>query len=127
PFSLAAGAVGALVAAMACIWWTLRGLARVSERSLLAGELKVAQPFRAAPTAVGRPEGLRYGGRSGRRAFIAAIAFAVLGLAMMAASAAGALDRTGGFFGGGSSLLVAGLFLPPPPPHPPPPPALRTH
>jgi len=111
PFSLAAGAVGALVAAMACIWWTLRGLARVSERSLLAGELKVAQPFRAAPTAVGRPEGLRYERRSGRRAFIAAIAFAVLGLAMMAASAAGALDRTGGFFGGGSSLLVAGLCV----------------
>ena len=30
---------------------------------------------------------------------------------MMAASAAGALDRTGGFFGGGSALLVAGLCL----------------
>jgi len=111
PSSLAAGAVGALVAAMACIWWTLRGLARVSERGLLAGELKVAQPFRAAPTAIGRPKGLRYERRSGRRVFLAAIVFAALGLAMMAASAAGALDRTGGFFGGGSSLLVAGLCL----------------
>src|SRR5436190_8877167 len=31
PASLAAGAAGTLVAAMLCIWWTLRGLARVSE------------------------------------------------------------------------------------------------
>ena len=46
PSSLAAGAVGALAAAMVCIWWTLRGLARVSERGLLAGELKVARPLR---------------------------------------------------------------------------------
>jgi hypothetical protein len=30
---------------------------------------------------------------------------------MMAASAAGALDRTSGFFGGGSLLLMAGLCL----------------
>ena len=98
PSSLAAGAAGSLVAAMACIWWTLRGLARVSERSLLAGELKVA-----------RRSG--YESRSVRRVFIAATIFAALGLAMMAASAAGALDRTGGFFGGGSALLVAGLCL----------------
>src|SRR5262245_4727329 len=98
PSSLAAGAAGSLVAAMACIWWTLRGLARVSERSLLAGELKVA-----------RRSG--HDGRSGRRVVIAATVFAALGLAMMAASAAGALDRTGGFFGGGSALLVAGLCL----------------
>jgi hypothetical protein len=83
---------------MSCIWWTLRGLARVSERSLLAGELKVA-----------RRSG--YESRSGRRVVIAARVFAALGLAMMAASAAGALDRTGGFFGGGSALLVAGLCL----------------
>src|SRR4029077_15477434 len=53
PFSLVAGAVAALVAAMVCIWWTLRGLARVSERALLAGELKVAQRLRAPPAAVG--------------------------------------------------------------------------
>jgi len=111
PISLAAGAAGALVAATVCIWWTLRGLARVSERGLLAGELNVAQPFRAAPIAVGRPEGLRYERRSGRPVFIGAIVFVALGLALMAASAAGALDRTGGFFGGGTSLLIAGLGL----------------
>jgi len=46
-----------------------------------------------------------------QRPRIAATVFAALGLALMAASAAGALDRTGGFFGGGSALLVAGLCL----------------
>jgi hypothetical protein len=35
--SLAAGAVGGVVAAVGCIWWTLRTLDRISERSLLAG------------------------------------------------------------------------------------------
>ena len=39
PISLIAGAAGAIVAAMGCIWWTLRGLARISERSLLAGTI----------------------------------------------------------------------------------------
>ena len=37
--SLAAGAIGGIVAAVACIWWTLRSLSRISERSLLAGQL----------------------------------------------------------------------------------------
>src|SRR5204863_2589280 len=87
PASLAAGAAGTLVAAMLCIWWTLRGLARVSERSLLAGQLNVAQPFRAARRLSGRPEGLR----NERRLvpLITAIVFGALGLALMTASATG--------------------------------------
>ena len=40
PVSLAAGAAGGVIAALVCIWWTLRRLARVSERSLLAGQLR---------------------------------------------------------------------------------------
>ena len=39
PLSLAAGALGGIVAAVVCIWWTLRGLSRVTERALLAGDL----------------------------------------------------------------------------------------
>ena len=111
PPSLIAGAAGALVAAMVCIWWTLRMLSRVSERSLLAGEVvavSVAQPFRAAE---GRP---RRDGRSGGRrdrnsALIGAAVFAVFGVSLLMASAANAIDRTGAFFGAGSSLLVACL------------------
>jgi putative ABC transport system permease protein len=91
--SLAVGAAGTLLAAMACIWWTLRGLSKITERSLLAGQLaerlNVGRPFRGAATA--------------------SLAFALLGLALMAASAAGMIDRTGAFFGAGTSLLVACL------------------
>jgi len=96
--SLAAGVAGALAAAMICIWWTLRRLARLSERSLLAGEV--------AADAVGSASGAG-GGRAGW----AAIAFAILGVAMVAASAAGAIDQTGGFFGAGSLSLIACLCL----------------
>src|SRR5207253_5627636 len=39
PLSLAAGAAGALIAAMVCIWWTLGSLSRISEPSLLAGDI----------------------------------------------------------------------------------------
>ena len=41
PRSLA-GAAGGVLAAVVCIWWTLRGLRRVSERSLLAGQVSLA-------------------------------------------------------------------------------------
>ena len=37
--SLIAGAAGGTATAVVCIWWTLRGLARISERSLLAGQI----------------------------------------------------------------------------------------
>jgi hypothetical protein len=84
----------------------------VSERSLLAGQLKVAPPSRAANGRSDSPTELRYERLPAhRRAFIAAIAFAALGLAAMTASAAGAVDRTGGFFGAGALLLMAGLCL----------------
>ena len=38
--SLAGGVIGVAVTAMACLWWTLRGLSRVSERSLLVGDAR---------------------------------------------------------------------------------------
>src|SRR5262249_49520681 len=40
---------------------------------------------------------------------LALIFFAILGVALLAASAAGSLDRAGAFFGAGASLLVASL------------------
>jgi ABC-type lipoprotein release transport system permease subunit len=98
PVSLALGAAGALVAAVICIWWTLRSLARVSERSLLAGD--VARAFTPAAAIAGRMPA---------RPMIGAVAFALIGVTLVAFASAGAIDRTGAFFGAGTSLLVASL------------------
>lgn len=95
--SLAAGAAGGIAAAYVCIWWTLRGLARVSERALLAGTL-------AGDDMIERPA------RSLRPAF-GAVAFGVIGVGLLAATVAAGLDPAGGFFGAGASLLVACLCL----------------
>jgi putative ABC transport system permease protein len=99
PLSLGVGVAATLVAAMVCIWWTLRRLAKITERSLLAGEI-MADDAGAAGVS----------GKAGRgRAAWAALAFAILGVAMVGATAAGAIDETGGFFGAGTFVLVACL------------------
>jgi ABC-type lipoprotein release transport system permease subunit len=96
PLSLFAGAAGALAAAMLCIWWTLRGLARISERSLLAGDIRIKNS--------------EFGTWNSRHKFLSsAVGFAVLGVALMVASAIGAVDQSAAFFGAGTSLLVACL------------------
>jgi putative ABC transport system permease protein len=92
--SLIAGAAGAIFAAMGCIWWTLRGLARLSERSLLAGTIVQTgqQPRR-------RAVGAKAGGPI----------FALLGLGLIAAAIAKAIDPAGAFFGAGAAILIACL------------------
>lgn len=99
PLSLAAGAAGALLAAMGCIWWTLRGLSRISERSLLAGDIRPFEQFASHP--------------SGRR--VPATALGVLlfvaAISLIAAGAAKAIPAAGAFFGAGASMLGACLFL----------------
>jgi cell division protein FtsX len=97
PMSLVAGALGAAIAALACIWWTLRSLSRNSERSLLAGRLAGDLP------AAGRQARMRL--------LVAAGGFCVLGAALIVMTSVGPLDRTGAFFGAGGSLLVACLCL----------------
>ncbi len=97
PLSLVAGALGGIVSALACIWWTLRTLGAISERSLLAGEVEAA----VAPRS----------GRGGGRALVVAGVFAVVGAGLLGAGAAGVLDQVGAFFGAGSALLVAALAL----------------
>ncbi len=96
--SLAAGAAGVTVTALACVWWTLRGLSRVSERRLLAGMLAADVPV--APEA-----------RRSRSSIVGAAGFGAVGMALLAASAANAIDQSGAFFGAGTSLLVACLCL----------------
>jgi hypothetical protein len=100
--SLAAGAAGAIIAAMACIWWTLRGLSRLSERALLAGHVEAD-----------RASGQISTGGAWRAVMPQAFAalFVLLGLYLMAGAAAGRIDRTGAFFGAGASILVASLCV----------------
>ena len=93
--SLVAGAAGGIVAAMMCIWATLGGLASVSERRLLAGQL-------AAETAGGTR------GRS-RLARVVSISLGGLGVLLIAGGGAGFIERAAGFFGAGMAILAASL------------------
>jgi hypothetical protein len=120
--SLVAGALGGVAAASVCVWWTLRSLADVSERSLLAGQLGQETADFAAhvgrgftPRQAGR-EGPPYGYETGRRVnrvrlSMIATGLAILGIVLIAAAAAGRLDRTGAFFGAGAAFLIASLCL----------------
>jgi ABC-type lipoprotein release transport system permease subunit len=97
PVSLVGGAVGGVGAAVACIWWTLRSLSHISERSLLAGDLESPGAVLSGPQAGGRGAG------------IATCVLAALGGAMVLAGSAAWMDRVGAFFGAGAALLVASL------------------
>jgi putative ABC transport system permease protein len=97
--SLAAGAAGGALAATVCIWSTLAGLARLSERSLLAGRL-AGDNLSAS------------GGRASLGSpLIGAIAFALVAASLTVTTLAGGLDRTAAFFGAGTALLVSCLCL----------------
>ena len=97
--SLIGGAVGGIVAAIACIWWTLRSLSHVSERSLLSGQLRPE-----APTAGD-------GFQTVQGQLWAAIALFLIAGLLTAAAAARRIDPSGAFFGAGAALLLASLCL----------------
>jgi putative ABC transport system permease protein len=104
--SLLAGAAGAIAAATMCIWWTLRVLARLSERALLAGEISEAgQPRRS-------PAGAKAGRSWWRSApLYAAALLAMIGAALIDASMGKTIDPAGGFFGAGAAVLITCLCL----------------
>jgi hypothetical protein len=96
--SLAAGAASGVIAAVVCIWWTLRTLGRVSERSLLAGQLdddrRSSTVFRLAS---------QRGARAG------ALGMLALGLLLLGSGLTEWMDDTAAFFGAGASLLASCL------------------
>ncbi|HEX6463088.1 MAG TPA: ABC transporter permease [Vicinamibacterales bacterium] len=94
PLSLITGAVGAVATAVVCIWWSLRGLSRLSERDLLAGRI-----------AAGRTAG----DRSSALVAIAAFACAFAAAALVVLAMSGETDVAGAFFGAGAAVLLAGL------------------
>jgi putative ABC transport system permease protein len=93
--SLVAGAAGGVLAAIVCIWWTLRGLRRVSERSLLSGQLSLESAH----------------GRRPAMFLLTAAAIGLAGVGLIGGAAVGAVEEAGAFFGAGAALLAAALCL----------------
>jgi len=97
--SLAAGAIGGVLAAIGCIWWTLRALTRISERSLLMGTIESSQLSNSQ---------LPMSARAWKWP-IAAATLVLLALLLLAGATTGSVQRVGAFFGAGSALLLASL------------------
>ncbi len=100
PVSLAVGGAGGILAALGCIYWTLRMLRRASARSLLAGTGSVKE---------GGSETERRSPRFGLSAQGAAVALALFGTLLLLSAILGWVGQTAGFFGAGTMLLVAFL------------------
>jgi len=98
--SLIGGALGGVLAAILCIWWTLRVLGRISERSLLTGTVDSSPPL-DADTAQGAWSRWKWPA--------AGTALAVIAVLLLAGAAIGRVERAGAFFGAGSALLIAWL------------------
>ena len=99
PVALGAGVAGGMLAAVASIAWTLRGVAAATPRALMSGSL---------PDAAGRR------GEGSRATVLTRRAPAALGLTgttVLAATVAGFVGDTAGFFGAGLLLLAALLTL----------------
>ncbi len=112
--SLLTGAVGGIVAAVVCIWWTLRALGRISERSLLAGNVTLDDNFQLPTSQLPRNPATQlpsYLAIRQRRLLLATIALVIIGIALLLSAAAGRAAPAGAFFGAGSSLLGAALCV----------------
>ena len=110
-FSLLAGAVGGTASAVACIWWTLRGLGAMSERSLLAGRIDTAEDARLNTRRTRRGFMSHLIGGRAHSTHRTAVVLALIGIALLAASATRRIDPAGGFFGAGTALLASSLCL----------------
>jgi ABC-type lipoprotein release transport system permease subunit len=110
---LVAGAAGGALAAFGCIWWTLRSLARVSERSLLAGQIDVEAGPEGRTENAERRTTAHVERRTAKveRSGALAVVFVLLGALLLALGAAGWVGAAGAFFGAGASFLVACLSL----------------
>jgi putative ABC transport system permease protein len=109
PLSLVVGGAGGILAALACIWWTLRARARVSTRELLTGTFDARATRRRAGNARGkfaRPFA-RLAGGGASTYLAAAVACATLGALLLVAAASKRVGEVAGFFGAGALFLVA--------------------
>lgn len=95
--SLAIGALGGIVAAVLCVLFSLRAVAKLSPRALLTAQALGHEPAGDARTA--------------RRNRIIGVTFAVLALAAIAAGFVFGEAQAAAFFGAGAASLVAAMFL----------------
>ncbi|HEV7396502.1 MAG TPA: FtsX-like permease family protein, partial [Pyrinomonadaceae bacterium] len=93
--SLILGAGGGVVAAVLCVFWTLRKLKRLSTRSLLFGSITESPRSKDAR------------GRSGRSRYGLAVILTSVGLLLLAGASLHLINQTAGFFGGGTVFLIA--------------------
>ncbi|MCA1633870.1 MAG: ABC transporter permease, partial [Acidobacteria bacterium] len=106
PQSFLLGAAGGVLAALVCIVWSLRTLARHSTRSLLAGGALDGPTTARRAVASGEASFVRRGW-SRLDARRAAFALGLAGLGLLLAASLNLTGQTAGFFGGGSLLLIA--------------------
>ena len=106
------GALGGVMAAVVCIFVTLRRLGRSSTRSLLAGSLeevshKGTKEDTKARSVFFVPLWKNF---VPLREIFLALALTLIGLALLIAGALQAIPRVAAFFGGGVVLLIAGVL-----------------
>lgn len=94
PVTLALGAAGGVVAAVVCIWLTVRAVRRYSPRELLSGSSTSALMAGARPSTV--------------RRMMPALIIA-LAVALAVATMGGLVPAAAGFFGAGALVLAGGL------------------
>src|SRR5215213_7474396 len=107
---LVVGVVGGVLAAIVCIFFTLRRLGRSSTRGLLAGSILEEDFSRSGATA--QRKTLRKGFRRAvaplRETFLG-FGLTVAGIALLILGALKLIPEAAGFFGGGVVLLVAAI------------------
>jgi len=97
PSSLAGGALGGIVAAIICVFLSLRAVAKLSPRALLAAQVIGHEP-------AGDP-------KLARRNRIIGVVAGVFALAALAAGFLSEAAQAGAFFGGGAAALISAMFL----------------
>ena len=90
---LVVGALGGVLVAVVCIYFTLWRLGRSSTRTLLSGSISDEKVV----------------SRRGAKAQFLGIVLSVIGVALLAAGGLGLIPQAAGFFGGGVVLLVAAV------------------
>ncbi len=112
---LIVGAVGGVFAAVACIFFTLRRLARSSTRGLLAGSL-FEDDFSRKDAKTQRRKGkldppLRLGVFASLRQSFIGVVLTIIGVALLVLGGLQLIPQAAGFFGGGVVLLVAAVWF----------------